>query len=288
MRQTVRRAFTLIELLVVIAIIGVIVALLLPAVQQAREAARRAQCRNNLKQLGLAVHNYESSHRTFPPGVLGTSGSVAQGQRLHTWLVQILPYVDQQNVQTTYDFNRRFDDPANAAAAQSQMPIFLCPSVTDPPASPQYAAGHYAGNAGTMAGQDDGILYPISRVRIGDISDGTSNTLLAGELRHEIGGWARGAMNTGGGGGGGGSQGFARAVLRWWKCSSNCAKAGINPPVTTCSSSCERQFQFSSPHAGGCHFLFTDGHVSFVSDSIDVGLLRSLTTRAGGEIGGEY
>src|SRR6187431_3342554 len=115
------KAFTLVELLVVIAIIGVLVALLLPAVQQAREAARRMQCRNNLKQIALAVHNYESSHLTLPPGVLGTSGAVAQAQLLHTWLVQILPYLDQKNVQAVYDFNRRFDDPVNAAAVQTPL-----------------------------------------------------------------------------------------------------------------------------------------------------------------------
>lgn len=288
MRHTLRRAFTLIELLVVIAIIAVLVALFLPAVQQAREAARRSQCRNNLKQIGLAAHNYESGHRTFPPGVLGTSGSAAQGQLLHTWLVQILPYVEQQTIQATYDFNRRFDVAANAPAVAAPIPVFLCPTVSDPAASPLFAAGHYAGNAGTYAGQDDGLLYPVSRVRIGDVRDGSSLTILAGELRFEIGGWARGAMNTGSGGGGGGSQGFARAVLRWWKCSSSCATPGINPPATSCSGGCERQFQFSSPHVGGCHFVFADGHVAFLSDNVDSSVFRSLTTRAGSETVGEF
>ncbi|MCA9109736.1 MAG: DUF1559 domain-containing protein, partial [Planctomycetaceae bacterium] len=108
-----RSAFTLIELLVVIAIIAILVALLLPAVNQAREAARQTACRNNIRQLALALHNYQSSHRVFPFGVLGTSGSTSQNQRLHTWLSQLLPYVEQPAVQQLYDSNLRFDDPAN-------------------------------------------------------------------------------------------------------------------------------------------------------------------------------
>lgn len=91
----------------------------------------------------------------------------------------------------------------------------------------------------------------------------------------------------GGGGGGGAMQGFARDVLRWWRCASSCAVAGINPPQTTCSVSCERKFQFSSPHEGGCHFAFADGHGCFVSENIDVAVFRALLTRSGGEVVGE-
>src|SRR6187551_3154541 len=102
------RGFTLIELLVVIAIIAVLIALLLPAVQQAREAARRAQCKNNLRQIGLALHTYNSSLGVFPPGVLGNDGSVAARQSLTTWMTQILPYVEQSALYNSYNFNARF------------------------------------------------------------------------------------------------------------------------------------------------------------------------------------
>ena len=125
-----------------------------------------------------------------------------------------------------------------------------------------------------------------------DLTDGTSNTIASGEIAFEFGGWARGAMNTGSGGGSGGGggsgQGFARGVLRWWKASPACAKAGFNPPVTTCSGSVERQFQFSSPHVGGGHFSLSDGSGRFISENIDMNVYKALVTRAGGEVVGEF
>jgi len=152
-----RRGFTLIELLVVIAIIAILIALLLPAVQQAREAARRASCKNNLRQIGLALHNYESAHRIFPPGVLGKSGSPSAGELLHTWQAMILPELEQATLQQTYDFNLRFDDPANAAAVRQTLSVFLCPSQPiDALLNNRYGNNHYAGNAGTVPGAGAG------------------------------------------------------------------------------------------------------------------------------------
>lgn len=279
-----RRAFTLVELLVTIAVIGILIALLLPAVQAAREAARRASCKNNLRQMGLSLQNYYAALRVLPPGVLGTSGGVSQSQLLHTWEVLILPYVEQGNLQGTYSFSRRFDHPDNAAAVRQRVPLYLCPSMTGELVDNRYGPSHYAGNGGSRPGQNDGLLYPMSRIRMAHITDGTSYTIAAGELAFYVGGWARGAMNTGTGGGGGAGQGFARGVLRWWQCASSCAQPGMNPPETTCASSCERRFQFSSRHADGCHYVFIDGHVDFISETLDLNAFRALLTRAGGEV----
>jgi prepilin-type N-terminal cleavage/methylation domain-containing protein len=291
--------FTLIELLVVIAIIAILIALLLPAVQQAREAARRAACKNNIRQIALALHNYQSSVGTFPPGVLGTTGSQQSGQTLHTWQTMILPYVEQTPLYKNYDFNVRFDHSSNAASALQKLSIYLCPSHTkDEVVNGKYGPSHYAGNAGTTPGADDGVLYPLSSVRFADVPDGTSNTIFAGELTHDIGGWARGAMNSssggggggsgGGGSGGGGGQGFARAVLRWWKASPNCARPGFNIPTTGCSNSAEQRFQFGSMHTGGSHFALGDGSARFLSENISRDVYRALITRDGGETVGEF
>ena len=279
-----RVGFTLIELLVVIAIIAVLIALLLPAVQQAREAARRTQCRNNLRQIGLALANYEGSFVVFPPGVLGASATSTQTNPLHTWQTQLLPNLDLSPLYASYNFNAPFDHSTNVVAVQKAISVFVCPSqVIDATLIGTWGPSHYAGNAGTQSGANDGILFPLSSVRINEITDGTSSTIMAGEIRFETAGWACGSLLSSGGGGTGINQGFSRAVLRWWKCSSTCAKPGINPPVTTCSSSCERKLQFSSSHTGGCHLLFADGHVQFLADSTDANLQKSLMTKGNGE-----
>ena len=135
-----RRGFTLIELLVVIAIIAVLIALLLPAVQQAREAARRTQCKNNMKQLGLALHNYESSFTVFPPSCTSgfNSGAwlyvdgvpVTASTHLHSFASLILPYIDGANVYNNINYNLSALDPVNRPIASTQLPFYLCPSYT--------------------------------------------------------------------------------------------------------------------------------------------------------------
>lgn len=287
-----RPGFTLVELLVVIAIIGILVALLLPAVQAAREAARRTSCKNNLRQLGLALHLYHDAHEVFPPGVLGATGSQSANEKLHTWNALLLPFVEQLSLQDSYDFNVRFDNAKNATAVAQVVQVFLCPTMGTPVFQNGFAPNHYAGDAGILPGQNEGVLFPMSAIGLRDVTDGTSTTLAVGELAFEVGGWARGAINAGGGGGGGGgggnSQGFGRAVLRWWRAAPTCAKPGLNPPVTTCSSSVERQFQFSSRHTGGVQFMLVDGSTQFMSDTLDVTVLRALLTRNGGEVAAEF
>jgi prepilin-type N-terminal cleavage/methylation domain-containing protein len=282
-----RPGFTLIELLVVIAVVAIVVALLMPAVQQAREAARRTQCRNHLKQLALALHNYESAHGTFPIGVLGTSGTSSFSNPLTTWESLILPFVDQAPLYNRYNFLAPYDHASNAATVISLVPAYRCASQSlDGVIDNRYGFAHYAGNAGTTPGTNDGVFHPLSSVRFRDVVDGTSQTVVAGEIAGEIRGWARGSCNgCSSCPGGGGSQGFARAVLRWSKAFPNCAKPGFNLPASAC---CESLFQFSSPHEGGSHFALADGSARFVSENIDVQVYRALLTRAGGETVGEF
>ncbi|MGQ0634870.1 MAG: DUF1559 family PulG-like putative transporter [Planctomycetaceae bacterium] len=186
--------FTLIELLVVIAIIAVLVALLLPAVQQAREAARRTQCKNNLKQIGLAVHNYVSTFDFLPPSmaIVPTISSNA------SWSVhgRIMPYLDQVNFYNQIDLQQNWASATNAPVVSgNRVPVYVCPS--DPKTdTPRLASGvnlyctNYGFNFGTWFVFDpatgrggDGLFFPNSRIRIEAITDGASNTLLASEVK---------------------------------------------------------------------------------------------------------
>jgi prepilin-type N-terminal cleavage/methylation domain-containing protein len=192
-----RRGFTLIELLVVIAIIAILIALLLPAVQQAREAARRTQCKNNLKQLGLALHNYHDVYGRFPSSaVWGVHwGNNIYGPYHHTWLTALLPYVDQQPLYNTVNYNlRAWDQPHT----KQQLAVLSCPSdgsgIVPIRDTWGIATTSYAGcngydwwsrgmhQGGPGSGVSGGVFDPQAFVPIGQITDGTSNTIAVGEV----------------------------------------------------------------------------------------------------------
>ena len=188
-RSAARRGFTLIELLVVIAIIAVLIALLLPAVQMAREAARRTQCKNNLKQIGLALHNYENTHQAFPPVSVMPLRATFQPWSAH---VRLLPYLEQTNLANLVDYNKSPQFTDNPVAAKTRVPVYMCPSeINDrerPTPTVTYYPCNYSFNEGTWFIYDptngrvgDGAFHPNKAFRPGDMTDGLSNTLAAAE-----------------------------------------------------------------------------------------------------------
>jgi prepilin-type N-terminal cleavage/methylation domain-containing protein len=299
MARTVRRGFTLIELLVVIAIIAILIALLLPAVQQAREAARRTQCRNNLKQLGLALHNYLDTHRVFPPS---NTSDVEQGgwignplsRHIHSWTSHLLPYLDQSPLYQRIDFNVSSLHPNNLPAGATQLAALKCPSYTGPAVSadpnytryaPNYAltnyvamgattAGHlYGGNTGLFV--PDGFMYPLSKTSSRDITDGLSNTIAVAETREERhAAWIDG--------------GTAAVMSMRYDAGNSPTYAG--PQIAL---NYTPYFDYANPralwgpssrHVGGAHHLFGDGGVRFISENVATIVYRGVTTRSGGEV----
>lgn len=349
LKLTRRPAFTLIELLVVIAIIAILIALLLPAVQQAREAARRTQCKNNLKQLGLALHNYHDVHNRFPPTQImvfyAGAGNTNPQPRNHTWMSMILPFIEQQSLYSSINFEAPMFNPATNAfqtlpsgkpIVSQTIPGFQCPS--DPGFGGSTAISHdiahtnYAGNMGWdwhFRGPHH-LSGPFQNgtpgTRIEEIKDGTSNTIMVGEVSTS-GFMARPGAPTHQANGGvprdnlpnnsvfraalidTGSNGdvMDSAALRgigkvqtqewvrpdgqvasyWWK-----ASPYAHPPTyLTCFGINNNWPGASSVHTGGGQFLLSDGSVRFISENIQgaqqSSLWTALHTFNGGTSGGQ-
>ena len=305
------RGFTLIELLVVIAIIAILIALLLPAVQQAREAARRTQCRNNLKQIGLALHNYHDVHKNLPVSHFGCCWG--------TWLVGVLPYVEQGNLFDNYEHNRKYGVPVDTAryaattnrdVTERRIPVYSCPSDMEARSwtvtHHNYVANHgntnfvqqgeflgvKFGGAPFLHNAGDspiGIATAVVRTaKFRDIIDGTSNTLLMSETLQ--------------------GQNMDLRGFSWWghgqhfetflppnsnqpdalQSASYCKNNPPNPPCIGASTAYPEVLAARSRHTGGVHVLLGDGAVRFVSDNIDLFLWQGLGTTRGQEVLGQF
>ncbi|TWT95033.1 DUF1559 domain-containing protein [Neorhodopirellula pilleata] len=274
------RGFTLVELLVVIAIIGVLVGLLLPAVQAAREAARRCSCSNNLMQINLACHNFEFSHEHLPSGSISESGPIVNepvGQHV-SFLVQLLPYIEQRGVADQFDIELGTYDPANAPARAVAIPAFLCPSFPyartsdDSSGLSNYAGCHHHVEA-PIDEDNSGLLFLNSDVRYSDIYDGSSHTILVGEMLPNLDGlgWASGT----------------RASLR--NTSAITGMSVWNSEREIPDDEIDKSFVggFGSAHTGGAQFGFADGSVRFLSESIDPVVYSNLGNRSDGAMMGD-
>lgn len=294
-----KKGFTLVELLVVIAIIGILVGMLLPAVQQVREAARRTQCANQCRQMGLAVMNYESAHMHFPPGWSTNSPMDPLSAPGWGWSAHVLPFLDQGNVAENIDYRTSIEDHDHEVIIQSEMEVFLCPS--DPTVDTivnldthiehgdhdhdhdhlvayvgsdddhhelLVSRSNYSGAFGSNEIEDspldgNGIFFANSRVRFGDIRDGSSNTIMIGERLNTLGpiSWVGVVADV--------DEPFARIVA--------ITDHAPNDP--------SMHFEdFRSGHIGGINVTLADGSTHFVANTIDESAYRAFGSRAGGEI----
>lgn len=295
-RISIRSGFTLIELLVAIGIISLLIALILPAVQMARESARKMQCRNNLKQLALALHQYHDAFQAFPLNY--GNGPYTDQNTGASWLQQILPFVDQANLHGKIRFGRPLSDPENTAVAQMAIPLFLCPSdagntgqmsFRSNVSSGTWAVQNYkacagsnwnwglfgpvTSSAGRNANNPDGLDHCNGLIcrgggnlptmtRVADVRDGTSHTFALGESVPE---WCR---------------------HTWWywfnAVTATCAIPLNYKKDPDLQAAMEgdwwHNYSFLSRHSGGAFFGMTDGSVRFVSDSIDRNTYRALGT----------
>jgi prepilin-type N-terminal cleavage/methylation domain-containing protein/prepilin-type processing-associated H-X9-DG protein len=309
----IRRAFTLVELLVVIAIIGILVALLLPAVQAAREASRRSQCANNLKQLGLGLHNFEGIYKHLP---LAYTNPSAPGR--NNWVPFVLPFLEQQNLITGYDLTQDWWKEPNRTLVQVQLPVVQCPSTPDqnrlqdkPETTPPNKTGactDYFTPSGVHTDINQslptssqfpatanlkGVIHWYSndntQNRFASVTDGTSNSIMLGEVAGREDVYRRRIKH---------AHNFTssprvRARGGAWATTDNPYYIGQRiawdpafgpiPGSVRINNSNEWGHCFYSFHPGGANFTFADGSVRFLAETTDLYTLATLVTRAGGE-----
>lgn len=296
-----RKGFTLIELLVVIAILGVLIGLLLPAVQKVRAAAVRVKCSNQLRQLGIGLHNYESANGHLPSSGQGTNYATSPPSvafELHSTFTLLLPYLEQENVYRQFDLTKAYNaTPGNQAAAKTALTLLICPSNAlrpQPTDSQGYGCTDYGpiyyvdvdpatGQRNKFSRADGGLI--LGKQSVLSITDGTSNTIAIGEVVGRNEAMTMPYPDPLGG---------MRQIHRWAE--PDCAfgiSMGINnnsspfggpPSCPWTTNNCGPNEEIFSFHPGGAHVVFCDGHVAFLREAMDPRTLRKLVTRAGGEV----
>jgi prepilin-type N-terminal cleavage/methylation domain-containing protein/prepilin-type processing-associated H-X9-DG protein len=281
-RLRLRVAFTLVELLVVLAIIGILIALLLPAVQSAREAARRTQCQNNLKQIGIGLHNYHSAKREFPVGCTSCTSVPGVSLRQIAWSVYLLPYIEEKRAWELFDVSQSYKSAANHESARTVISVFLCPSTVTAPQRTGPTTGDVNGNGKWDAGDDLAYIdyggmfghpqsaagYPMDgylvlgngamiyekAISAAQITDGLSQTIMVAE-----------------------DSGRGISLNGQWANGQNIFDAVV-------AINASQNNELWSDHTGGVNVTFCDGSVRFLRETMNTSVLFALCTRAGQEV----